>query len=132
MIQNRDIVVIGIQPWDIEIGSNCKNIAAEFARSNRVLYVNAPLDRITRYKEKTTPKIRKRILVEKGVEPDLVELDRNLWNLYPKGIVESINRISSEWLYDWINRRNSKVFARAINSAIQRLAFKDIILFNDF
>jgi hypothetical protein len=31
-IKNRDIVVIGIQPWDIEIGSNCKNIALEFSK----------------------------------------------------------------------------------------------------
>ena len=36
MIKNRDIVVFGIQAWDIEIGSNCKNIALEFAKNNRV------------------------------------------------------------------------------------------------
>jgi len=30
MIKNRDIVIVGLQPWDIEIGSNCKNIAIEF------------------------------------------------------------------------------------------------------
>ena len=87
MIKNRDIVVIGIQPWDIEIGSNCKNIATEFARHNRVLYVNSPLDRITRHKEKGTPKIQKRNRVEKGEDPDLVKLDENLWNLYPQGVV---------------------------------------------
>ena len=36
----RDIVIIGIQAWDIEIGSNCKNIALELSKTNRVLYVN--------------------------------------------------------------------------------------------
>ena len=131
MIQNRDIVVIGIQPWDIEIGSNCKNIAEEFARHNRVLYVNAPLDRITRQKEKNTPKIQKRIRVDKGTDPDLIQLDKNLWNLYPKGITESINWIKSPWLYDLLNKRNNRVFARAIESAVKRLGFSNIILFND-
>jgi len=131
MIINRDIVVIGIQPWDIEIGSNCKNIATEFARHNRVLYVNAPLDRITRKKEKHTPKIQKRLRVEQGIDPDLISLDHNLWNLYPKGIIESINWISSPWLYDLLNKRNNRIFANAVQSAIQRLGFKDIILFND-
>ncbi|MEI7727664.1 MAG: glycosyltransferase family 1 protein, partial [Bacteroidota bacterium] len=131
MIQNRDIVVIGIQPWDIEIGSNCKNIAEEFARHNRVLYVNAPLDRITRQKEKNTPKIQKRIRVEEGTDPDLIQLDKNLWNLYPKGITESINWIKSPWLYDLLNKRNNRVFARAIESAVKRLGFSNIILFND-
>ena len=52
MINNRDIIVVGLQPWDSEIGSNCKNIAIEFAKQNRVLYVNHPFDRITLLKKK--------------------------------------------------------------------------------
>lgn len=131
MIQNRDIVVIGIQPWDIEIGSNCKNIALEFSRNNRVLYVNAPLDRISRFKEKNTPKIQHRIKVQKGIEPDLVQLQDNLWNLNPVGMTESINWINSSGLYDLLNKRNNRIFARSIQSAIGRLDFKNIILFND-
>ena len=47
IIQGRDIVIVGQQPWDTEIGSNCKNIALEFSKHNRVLYVNSPLDRFT-------------------------------------------------------------------------------------
>jgi len=131
MIQNRDIVVIGIQPWDIEIGSNCKNIAIEFARHNRVLYVNSPLDRITRYKEKNTPKIQKRIRIQQGQDPDLVKPGENLWNLYPRGVVESINWIKSPWLYDLLNRRNNRIFAKDISSALKRLDFQNYILFND-
>lgn len=131
MIQNRDIIVIGIQPWDIEIGSNCKNIAVEFARHNRVLYVNTPLDRLSMYKEKNTPKIQHRIKVQKGTAPDLTQLENNLWNLNPVGIVESINWVLSPWLYDLLNKRNNRIFAKAIHSAIERLGFKDYILFND-
>ena len=41
----HDIVITGIQSWDIEIGSNCKNIALEFSKENRVLYVNPQLGR---------------------------------------------------------------------------------------
>ena len=44
MEKSRDIVVTGIQAWDIEIGSNCKNIAIEMSKKHRVLYVNPPLD----------------------------------------------------------------------------------------
>jgi len=131
MIQNRDIIVIGIQPWDIEIGSNCKNIALEFATKNRVLYVNTPLDRVSMYKEKHTPKIQHRIKVQKGINPDLVELQPNLWNLNPIGIVESINWVKSPWLYDMLNKRNNRIFAKAILSAVKKLGFKDFILFND-
>ena len=40
-----NFVVFGLQPWDIEIGSNCKDIALELAKDHKVLYVNAPLSR---------------------------------------------------------------------------------------
>ncbi len=131
MIQNRDIIVIGIQPWDIEIGSNCKNIAMEFARHNRVLYVNTPLDRLSMFKEKNTAKIQHRMKVRKGIVPDLVELEPDLWNLNPVGIVESINWIKPQWLYDLLNKRNNRIFAKAILKAVKTLGFKNYIVFND-
>ena len=131
MIQNRDIIIIGIQPWDIEIGSNCKNIAEEFARQNRVLYVNTPLDRVSMFKEKNTPKIQHRIKVQKGIQPDLTQVETNLWNLNPIGIVESINWVKSPWLYDLLNKRINRIFAKAIHTAIERLGFKNYIIFND-
>lgn len=131
MIRNRDIIVIGIQAWDIEIGSNCKNIATEFARHNRVIYVNPPLDRISLNREKETEKIQKRIKVKNGQEPDLVEIGPNIWNLYPKTMIESINWIGSHSLFKMLNKRNSRLFANDIKSAVSRLNFKNIILFND-
>ena len=63
-MKGKDIIIVGIQPWDIEIGSNCKNIALEFAQNNRVLYVNPPMDRITRYKYRNTERVQKRVIYE--------------------------------------------------------------------
>jgi len=59
MITNRDIIIVGQQPWDLELGSNCKDIALEFSKHNRVLYVNAPLDRITAIRYKNDLKVKK-------------------------------------------------------------------------
>jgi glycosyltransferase involved in cell wall biosynthesis len=131
MIKNRDIIIIGIQPWDTEIGSNCKDIALEFSKNNRVLYVNSPLDRITSFRNKKDPKIQKRLRVNRKLETDMIEVGKNFWNLYPRGMVESINWIRSSYLYDILNKRNNRIFAKAIHSAIQRLEFRDYILFND-
>jgi glycosyltransferase involved in cell wall biosynthesis len=131
MIQNKDIIVVGIQPWDIEIGSNCKNIAIEFARNNRVLYVNSPLDRISRFKERNKEKIKKRIRIKNGDEPDLVQLDDQFWTLYPKRMIESINWIKSSSIFSFMNKRNAEIFSKDILDAAQRLGFKDFILFND-
>ncbi len=131
MIKNRDIIVIGIQAWDTEIGSNCKDIALEFSKHNRVLYVNSPLDRITKMRDKADPKIQRRIRVNQGQEPDLIVLGENFWNLYPKGLTESINWIKHTGVYDFLNKRNNRIFAKAIRSAIDRLGFKDYLIFND-
>ncbi|MFW1396704.1 hypothetical protein ACEV8T_23205, partial [Vibrio parahaemolyticus] len=80
----------------VEIGSNCKNIAIEFAKHNRVLYVNSPLDRITKWRGSKDDKIKKRIRVIKGEENGLVPISNNLWNLYPNRMIESINWIGSQ------------------------------------
>ncbi|HEY0176320.1 MAG TPA: glycosyltransferase family 1 protein, partial [Pedobacter sp.] len=74
IITGRDIIVIGQQPWDTEIGSNCKNIALEFSKHNRVLYVNSPLDRITLLRHKKTEKVKKRISMLKGEQENLIEI----------------------------------------------------------
>lgn len=131
MIHGRDIVVIGIQAWDIEIGSNCKNIAEEMARFNRVLYVNSPLDRNTKKNAKSDERIAKRIQISKGLQTDIEEIKPNMWNLFPRHQVESINFIPDGFLYDFFNKQRNKTFAKDIQSAIDRLNFKNVILFND-
>jgi teichuronic acid biosynthesis glycosyltransferase TuaH len=131
MIKGKDIIVVGIQAWDIEIGSNCKNIALEFAKNNRVLYVNPPMMRSTERNDKHKESIQKRIRIKEGLEPDLVKLGSNLWNLYPKNTIDSINWIPFHSIFKILNKRNSRHFANDIQTAVSRLDFKNAILFND-
>jgi teichuronic acid biosynthesis glycosyltransferase TuaH len=123
LIQNQDIIITGLQSWDIEIGSNCKNIAAEFSKNNRVLYVNPPLDRLTalRNKSKATT----------NGEIKLKEIKENLWVYYPESIIESISRLPINYMFDILNKRNNKTFANDIKKAIQKLNFSDYIHFCD-
>jgi glycosyltransferase involved in cell wall biosynthesis len=131
MILNRDIVIVGQQPWDVEIGSNCKNIALEFSNNNRVLYVNSPLDRITLIRNGKDAKIKQRLEVIRGKKNGLLKIKENLWNLFPDQMIESINWIKNDKLYDFFNINNNKKFASSISKTIQELKFKNIILFND-
>jgi len=131
MIQGRDIIVIGIQAWDIEIGSNCKNIATEFARHNRVLYVNPPVDRASSIRERKTEKMRRRAQARKGRGEHLVEQAENLWNLYPPTLIESINFIPYIPLFDRLNKINTRRYCRDISAAARELGFDDYIVFND-
>jgi len=131
IIKGRDVVIVGQQPWDVSIGSNCKNIAFELSKYNRVLYVNSALDRITLLRNRKDEKVIKRRKVIKGDEDGLVPVVENLWTLYPDVLIESVNWINNFNLFDFLNKRNNKLFAKSISKAISLLKFKDIILFND-
>ena len=130
MIRNQDIVVVGLQPWDIKIGSNCKNIALELSRYNRVLYVNPPLDRITVLRGRKDPAVVKRLEIRRTGQ-NLIPIAGNLWNLYPRHIIGSISRLPGATLFDWANRINNRMLAGDIREAMDRLSFRDFILFND-
>ena len=131
MINGKDIVMVSIQPWDIEIGSNSRNITRIFAKNNRVLYVNPPVDFFTHFRYRSKKKVQRRIEVLKGRLSDIEKIDSNIWNLHPNSLVVPINWINSHRLFKKLNQRNAKAFAMNIKSAVERLGFKDYILFND-
>src|SRR4051812_23379908 len=111
-----DIIVVGQQAWDIEIGSNCKNIALEFSKNNRVIYVNPPLDRITVLRNRKDEKVRKRLNIIAKKTNSLQKIKDKLWNLYPDRVIESINWIKNDWLYNILNKWNNERFAKSIES----------------
>lgn len=131
LIQNRDIVIVGLQQWYTPIGSNCKNIALQFARHNRVLYVNSPLDRRTILQQKQDKEVAYHLQVVKGQAPGVVPIAENFWNLYPNRVLESANFMPFTPLFSAFNRINNRRFAKSIQEAIQQLGFKDVLLFND-
>jgi glycosyltransferase involved in cell wall biosynthesis len=131
MLKGRDIVVIGLQPWYYEIGSNCKNIATMLAQQNRVLYVNLPINRKTFYSKDENPGIREHISIIKEKGNQIKTIAENFWQFYPVSVVESINWLPSTKAFKWMNAVNNKRFARDIQNAVRQLGFSDYILFND-
>ncbi len=130
-MKGRDIIVHGLQSLDSIIGSNCINIAEVFAKDNRVLYVNYPIDRLTSYRAGSNPHIKKRREVLAGKQPDLVKVNNNMWNLNPRTVLESISKVHYRPLFSYLNKINNKRYAKQINKAIKELGFKDYIIFND-
>ncbi|MBX7045409.1 MAG: glycosyltransferase [Ignavibacteria bacterium] len=130
-ITGRDIVITGLQAWDNDIGSNCINIAKEFAKDNRVLYVNFPLDQRTILNGKNDEKIQKRLSIINDNKEDLEQVDRNIWTLYPKTIIQSINWIPVEPVFNFFNKRNNTKLAFQISKALKRLNFRNFFIFND-
>ncbi|RIJ43184.1 glycosyltransferase family 1 protein [Pontibacter oryzae] len=120
-----------MQSWDIGIGSNCKNIALELARTHKVLYVNFALDRFTAWRAGTDPVTQKRKAVLRQQVDDLEQVQENLWVLTPRVMLESINWLPPGWLFDKLNYRNNQLLAGAIQLAAKRLNFDSFVLLND-
>jgi hypothetical protein len=49
-MHGRDIVMMSLQNWGESLGSNSYNLAIEFAKTNRVLYINRAPDRVSQIK----------------------------------------------------------------------------------
>lgn len=130
-IKNYDIIIVGQQPWDVEIGSNCKNIALELSKYNRVLYVNSPLDRATILRRGAEPDVKRRIEIIQNKANGVIQIQQNLWTYYPDTVIESINWIRNKFIHNFFNKINNKHFSNSISKAITQLGFKNYILFND-
>lgn len=129
--RDKDILITGLQPWDIGIGSNCRNIALEFSQTNRVLYVNSPLDHLTAYSERSNPLIKKRNDIVRSGTPLLEKINENLWTLYPSLRIFPVSRLKNNFLFDKLNMLNNKRLAGQIKKTLQKLGFKEFILFTD-
>ena len=118
-MNNLDIIITGLQPWNSNIGGNSKNIAIEFAKNNRVLFVNPPIDRKTKYLNNDTSNTE-----------GLVKINENLWTFTPPTIIESINWLPNVF-FRFFNKKNNLKFSNDIKTVINKLNFKDIIIIVD-
>jgi glycosyltransferase involved in cell wall biosynthesis len=134
MIRNEDIIMFGLQPWDIEIGSNFKNMALELSKNNRVLYVNHPVNRSSLIQDRNNAQIKNRIQSLKYGEKVLEQVSEKLWVFNPRTILESVNWIPSSFLFDRFNYINNKRLVKEIQWASEKLDFNEpiIIVDNDF
>lgn len=134
-LENRDIILFSLKPWDTGIGSSSKKYARVFAhKNNRVLFINRALDRMSVLKFRDDPKTRNRLQSLKLKDESLVEVEKNIWTLNPLTVLESINKIPIPFIFDWLNKINNKRLAKEINKAANKLEFSNIVLYieNDF
>ena len=126
-----DFVIVGLQAWYFDLGSNCKNIALELAKNHRVLYINMPLDRRTILQRRADPHIAKHLELIHTRRTEVVQLGPNLWNYSPIRVIESLNWLPSTFLFSLFNRINNHRLAADIRKATDILGFEEYILFND-
>lgn len=130
-MEQRNIVITGLQDFYSEIGSNAVNLANEFALEHKVLYVNYPLDRLTIWRHKKNPMVARRLDVRKGKQKAIHQVSENLWVFTPAVVLESISKIPNKTIFDKLLAINNKRYAKEVKKACAELGINDFILFED-
>lgn len=123
----KDFIITSLQSWDIEIGSTIKNTALEISKKHRVLYINTPLDIITRIKGNRESSIHKRRMdVILGKVSPIRQINSNMWVLDCPFTLLSVNKLPA-LLFNFFNRWNNKKLGLWITKQAKVLDFKDYI-----
>lgn len=130
-MKGKNIIFIGQQDWDNEVGSNAVNMAMVLSKQNNVIYVNNALDRNTLRSKHSDTKVLKKKRILKGEESNLIKISDSLSVFYPKTILESINWMPTGFIYNFFNKLNSKKLASEINKLVAQHNWNDYYLFND-
>ncbi|KAB2814847.1 glycosyltransferase family 1 protein [Phaeocystidibacter luteus] len=132
MAQSR-FIFMAQQPMDTKIGSNAIDMAYEISKRHEVLYVNIPMDRITklRNKEEDRDFLKRRKEVANGSRKPLEKIRENLWQLTPGITLESINTLPDGSLFDKLNMWNNRKLSAVILGAVQELGWDSYYLLND-
>lgn len=123
--------MFSFQPWDAATACNFKEMAIEFAKYNRVLYVNRAADRASLARGRKDPLMQARMATLKDGTGELINIQPDLWVHNPRVVMESLNWMPFTSLYERVNRINSRRLAKEINKIIEQLGFKDVLLIND-
>ena len=130
-MHGQNIIILAQQNWDTLIGTNPRNMAKEFARHNRVLYVNMPLDVNTVLRGHREPGVRQRLRVLLGQAEDIQQVEPNVWVLTTRTLLLSANWLASKALFLLINQLNARLLAHSIRKAAQAVGFDSYYLLQD-
>jgi teichuronic acid biosynthesis glycosyltransferase TuaH len=126
-------ILIAAQEWQLNLGSNARNLAVEMSKTRPVLYINPPIDLKTILHEYKTAHGRSRIKKGLGVQTNTFQAAENLWVHTPATIGMSISWLKSVSLFNRLNKINAKRYFRSLRKTLRLLNWeeKDCIVFND-
>lgn len=134
MLKDSDIIIFSLSRWDAPYSSPSFSLAKEFARNNRVFYIDHPFsvkDFISRY---NTPAVQKRkdaLLHGKNIYTKSDKFPDRLTMVTPR-ITLPINFLPEGFLYNTLARWNDKVIFNTIRQIIRDFNVERFIFFNAF
>ncbi|HEY9898610.1 MAG TPA: glycosyltransferase [Pantanalinema sp.] len=132
MLRDHDLVCLSITPWETRLPSSGHYLMREFARHNRVLWVDHPATLKDGWTFRRDPAWRDRLARTWGRQVGLRRVpdpQREVWVLTPPPMVPSgLPRP----LYDWGLEASAALVRRCIRRAMQRLEMREPIFWVSF
>lgn len=135
MRDNCDVVIISTSRWDNPYSSVGFSFAKEFAKNNRVFYIDHPFslnELATQYSN--NPNIKSRIpalLLGKNAYRKINGLPDNLTIVTPK-LTLPINWLNEGYLYDLLWKVNEQAAISALRKIIKDFSIRRYVFFNSF
>ena len=123
-----DIIMLATARIDNPYSSTAVSLAKEFAKNNRVFFVENPFTFRDIFSK------NKRVLSkseEISQQEYATQIDDNLWRITSDTVL-SINWLPEGELYNYLSKINEKIFFRVIKNLIDDFKINQFILFNIF
>src|SRR5690349_11115922 len=134
MNRNCDIICFTLSRWDSEISSPALSLAKEFAKTNRVFYVEHPYSWKDYFQYRSTPNVQARkeaLLHGKNIYTNPPSLPSNMTIVTPR-LTIPVNFLPKGILYKTLATANDNVLLRTIRKLITDYKLKDFIYINFF
>lgn len=132
--RNCDIICFSLSRWDAPISSPALSLAKEFAKTNRVFYVEHPFSWKDYNKQNHEPSIKSRekaLINGKNIYSNPASLPDKLTVVTSK-LTFPINFLPKGFLYDSIATINDKILLKVVRQLIKDYQVKDFIYLNFF
>lgn len=134
MNRQRDIICLSLSRWDSEISSPALSLAKEFARNNRVFYIDHPFSWKDYHQLKHTDQIKRRkpaLLHGKEPYSNPPGLPANL-TVVTTRLTWPINFLPPGAVYNSMAALNNRIVLRTIRQLIKDYNLKDFVYLNFF
>lgn len=129
-----DIIILTMSRWDGQYSSAILSLAKEFAKRNRVFYIDHPFtikDFITRHSSREIQSRRNALLIGRNIFKTPEGFPEKFTAVTPK-LVLPVNFLPEGKFYDFFSGINDRIVFGAIRQAINEFGIKKFLFINSF
>ena len=134
MLKDSDLIIFSLSRWDAPYSSPSFSLAKEFAKNNRVFYIDHPhsvKDFIRNYNTAGVKSRKNALLWGKNIYTKSDKFPDRLTIVTPR-LTLPINFLPEGSIYNFLSRHNDKIIFDAVRQIIRDFNVRKFIFFNAF